>query len=89
MLIMRTFKVWVLLASKPQNFTTAGDAWKIPLEPTVSNVLFNAIGFVLLVFPRARRFFCTSTTSLGFEIDYSSILTLDLRDRAGEWLSLL
>ena len=56
----------------------------MPFEPTVSNALFKAIGFVVTVLVLPSKFFWISITSLGFEMDYSSILTLDLRDIAGE-----
>ena len=46
-LMILTFKVWVLFASKPPNFNTEGRAWKIPMLPTVSKTLLVAIGVAL------------------------------------------
>lgn len=78
LLMILTFKVWVLFASKPANFNTAGLAWKIPLLPTVSKTLFVAIGFVFPGFGIASILRLTSITFLC-EILWLSILNSDLR----------
>jgi len=76
LLMILTFKVWVLFASKPANFNTEGLAWKIPLLPTVSKTLFVAIGLALPGIAAANILRLTSITFL-LAILFISILNSD------------